>query len=247
MTVSHPRIPRIGEPPPEIERMLEPFRLAAVDLYRDIHKGIRAELFAITSMSANLDSSVRIDRQAITAHVRSVRDVLTSHAHHEDEFIDPVLVDHEPRLAEQVTVDHEQLERRFDGLVALAEENVDAVTIDHRRLTHLLHLELSSFTSAYLAHQYLEERVIMPTLERAIGPDATLAIHDSIVSSIPPEEMARSLSFMLPAMNNDDRIEMLTGIRHSAPAEAFAAVVDLARSVLRTTDVTALEARMVLS
>lgn len=225
----------------------EPFRLAAVDLYRDIHKGIRAELFAVTSTAASLDPTVRVDRQAIADHVGSVSEVLTSHAHHEDEFIDPVLVEHDAQLAEQVTTDHERLERRFEGLVSLAREAVDAVTADHRRLTHLLHLELSSFTSDYLAHQYLEERVIMPVIERAIGPDATLAIHEAIVSSIPPDEMARSLSFMLPAMNNEDRVEMLTGMRNSAPAEAFAAVADLARSVLRTTDVAALESRMVLS
>ncbi len=238
---------RAGERTTTFGPSREPFRLAAVDLYRDIHKGIRAELFAITSTAASLDPTVRVDREAIADHVRSVGDVLTSHAHHEDEFIDPVLVEHDPQLAEQVTSGHEQLERRFDGLVALARETVDAVATDQRRLSHLLHLELSSFTSDYLAHQYLEERVIMPMIEHSIGPDATLAIHEAIVSSIPPDEMARSLSFMLPAMNNEDRIEMLTGIRQTAPPEAFAAVVDLARSVLSTVDIAALDSRVVMS
>ena len=87
----------------------------------------------------------------------------------------------------------------------------------------------------------------MPMIEHSIGPDATLAIHEAIVSSIPPDEMARSLSFMLPAMNNEDRIEMLTGIRQTAPPEAFASVVDLARSVLSTVDIAALDSRVVMS
>ena len=38
-------------------------------------------------------------------------------------------------------------------------------------------------------------------------------IHESIISSIPPDEMERSPSFMLPAMNIDDRAELLGGLR----------------------------------
>ena len=87
----------------------------------------------------------------------------------------------------------------------------------------------------------------MPTLERAIGPDGCGALHAAIVSSIPPDEMARSLAFMLPAMNVDDRVELLSGIRMGAPAEAFAAVVDLARSVLAPADATALARRLDLT
>ena len=97
-------------------------------------------------------------------------------------------------------------------------------TADQRRLMHLLYLELSGFTSAYLAHQLVEERVVMPAIEQAIGPEGALGVHIAIVSSIPPEEMARSLAFMLPAMNLDDRTEMLTGMKMSAPTEAFDAV-----------------------
>ena len=84
----------------------------------------------------------------------------------------------------------------------------------------------------------------MPALEKAIGVDAVLGLHMAIVSSIPPDEMARSLSFMLPAMNVDDRVEMLTGMRMSAPSEAFAAVTGLARSVLEPTDYSSLANRL---
>ena len=40
---------------------------------------------------------------------------------------------------------------------------------DLRGRTHALYLDLASFTSAYLAHQDLEEREIMPALDQAIG------------------------------------------------------------------------------
>jgi hypothetical protein len=84
----------------------------------------------------------------------------------------------------------------------------------------------------------------MPELERMIGVEQVLELHGAIVGSIPPDEMARSLAFMLPAMNVDDRSEMLDGMRMAAPQEAFDAVVGLARSVLLPADYSALADRL---
>jgi hypothetical protein len=224
---------------------IEPgFGLVAVDLYRDIHKGIRAELFAITTTAGSLDPTDRGDRRALADHVTSVAGVLESHAHHEDAFIDPALDEHFPALAERVRGDHDALERRFTRIVDLAGALVQVDAADERRLAHLIHLELAGFTSAYLVHQDLEEREIMPQLERRLGVEATLALHGSIVGSIPPDELARSLAFMLPAMNVLDRAEMLGGIRAAAPAAAFEAILGLARSVLCPADFTALSHRL---
>ena len=224
---------------------IEPgFGLVAVDLYRDIHKGIRAELFAITATAGNLDPTERDDRSALADHVFSVAGVLESHAHHEDAVIDPALEEHFPALAERARADHATLEQRFARLVELTGAFVDVDPADERRLAHLLHLELAGFTSAYLVHQDLEEREIMPVLERRLGVDAMVAMHGAIVGSIPPDELARSLAFMLPAMNVFDRVEMLGGIRAAAPAPAFDAIVGLARSVLRPDEFGAVARRL---
>jgi len=88
-----------------------------------------------------------------------------------------------------------------------------------------LYLDLASFVSSYLEHQDMEERVVMPALEQAIGVEAVIGIHGAILGSIPPDELMRSLALMLPAMNVDDRTELLGGMRAAAPPEAFAAVV----------------------
>ncbi len=208
------------------------FEIVAVDLYRDIHKGIRAELFSVTEAAGSADPGSRPDRAAVADHVSAVAAVLESHAHHEDAAVDPALEAHLPALAERINADHARLETRFGHVVDLAASTVDAADVDRRRLVQLLHLELSGFTSEYLAHLVLEERVVMPALAAAIGMDEVIAIHTAIVGSIPPEEMMRTLAFMLPAMNGDDRVELLGGMRLGAPPEAFAGVVDLARSVL---------------
>ncbi len=220
------------------------YRIPAVDLYRDIHKGIRAELFSVTSTAGSVDPSDRCDRAALADHVLSVAAVLESHAHHEDAVIDPVLERHLPDLASEINDDHDRLEHMFSSITDLAVDTVDSDTGDQRRLLQLLHLDLARFTSSYLAHIDLEERTVMQRLSSLIGVEEIAAMHGAIVGSIPPAEMARSLAFMLPAMNIDDRVGLLGGVRAAAPAEAFEAVVGLAGSVLRPADFASLTERM---
>ena len=59
--------------------------------------------------------------------------------------------------------------------------------------------------------------------------------------------MAQSLALMLPAMNIDDRTEMLGGMQAGAPAEVFDGVWGLAGSVLAPADHAALAARLGLA
>ena len=224
----------------------EAFELVAFDLYRDIHKGIRAELFALTGTAGAIDPADVCSRLDLAAHVASVATVLSSHAEHEDNVIEPALHQHAPHLADRIATDHVLLEATYDRIADLA-QTLASADAEQRRLAHQLYLELTAFTSSYLAHQLVEERVVMPALERTIGVDAVIGMHVAIVGSIPPEQMAQSLAFMLPAMNVDDRTELLGGMRASAPAEAFAAVASLARSVLVPSDFSALAARLDLA
>ena len=90
----------------------------------------------------------------------------------------------------------------------------------------------------------MEEREIMPALDAAIGFEAVLAIHQAIIGSIPPEQMAQSLALMIPAMSIDDRAEMLGGMLATAPAVVFAPVWNLVGSVLTPCDYAALADRL---
>ncbi|MET0727501.1 MAG: hemerythrin domain-containing protein [Acidimicrobiales bacterium] len=214
------------------------------DLYRDIHKAIRVELFSVTTEAARLDASTGIARAALASQVRDVVAFLVDHAEHEDGAIQPVLERELPILAAKVAEDHEALDARMGGLVEMAE---DAARLDAEEpgfQVHRLHLALASFTSAYLEHQDVEERVIMPTLQQTVGVDAVVGIHQAILAGIPPEKMGAALALMLPAINIDDRLEMLGGMRDNAPAEVFDGVWSLANSVLDPGDLSDLAKRL---
>jgi hypothetical protein len=228
-------------------RPTDEFTLVTFDLYRDIHKGIRAELFAVTASAGSLDPADSFGWMAFAEHIGSVERTLSAHAEHEDTHIDPVLREHLPELAAAVVAEHHVLEGSFSGIAELARAGAGAPDSDRRRLAHLAYLQLASFTSAYLAHQAVEEAVIMPALEEAIGVEAVIGIHAAIIGSIPPDEMAQSLTMMFPAMNLDDRAELLGGVRATAPAEVFEGLAGLARSVLPPSDFAAVAGRLGLS
>lgn len=222
-------------------------RPVTLDLYRDIHKGIRSELFRITTAAGRLDPADRAGRVALAEDVDRLVELLVTHAEHEDGAIQPELERHLPDLAERIEADHLTLEARLDQLEAWAIEASDAGADDRRQRSHSLYVELGSFTSAYLEHQDFEERVVMPALEDVLGADAVVGIHQAIVGAIPPDELAKALAVMLPAMNLEDRAELLGGMQAEAPAEVFQGVWALATDVLGHGDRAALAGRLGLA
>ena len=213
-------------------------------LYRDVHKGIRRDLFELTQRAGNVDPSVRTGRVDLASHLDRTVDLLVMHAHHEDASVQPAIEQSFPDLAAEIEHDHEKLEARLVDLQEMAAEAVDAGPSAQRDSMYRVYLEVASFTSAYLAHQDLEERVVMPALENAIGVEAVIGIHMDILDHIPPDAMASSLALMFPAMNIDDRAELLGGMRAGAPAEVFEGVWGLTGSVLAPRDYTDLGSRL---
>ncbi len=231
-------------PPMTFTETTTTFQLVTFDLYKDIHKGIRSELFALTESAGRTDPGDDLARVALADHVRSVHALLEDHAEHEDAVLQPAIEELLPEVAERIAVDHLAFERRGEWLVELASSAVDAPAADRRRLVHNLYLDTAAFVSTYLDHQDVEERVVMPALEAALGVPALVGMHQAILASIPPAEMATSLALMLPAMNLDDRTDMLGGMRAQAPAEVFQGVWGLAGTVLEPCDLAALAQRL---
>lgn len=226
------------------ELTVDPVSALAFDNYRDIHKGIRAELFAVTGTAGNTDPSDREGRAALCAHVGEVIELLVDHAHQEDTHVLPLLEAQAPVLFERNAADHAALDTRLVRIAERAQAITDAAPGERRARVHNMYLDLASFTSAYLAHEEFEERIVMPAILDAIGVDGAARIHHTIISSIPPPVMAKTLAVMIPAMNVDDRAELLGGMQQDAPPEAFAAMWGLTRSVLSAGDFRALAARL---
>jgi hypothetical protein len=88
---------------------------------------------------------------------------------------------------------------------------------------------LSQFVACNLTHMLLEEQVHNAVLWAHHGDEELIALHDELVASIPPEEMAVHFRWMLPSVSHAERVGMLQGMRQGMPPEVFASQLDMAR------------------
>jgi hypothetical protein len=152
-----------------------------------------------------------------------------------------------PDEAEAIRVSHEDFDAEIERIRTLAALVFDDDRADARASLHEMYMALAAFTSRYLAHQHIEERVVMPALLAHFGLEAVIDANERIVSSITPDGLAWGLAKMLPVMNIDERFELLAGMRATAPAPAFAGVMELAAEVLTADDHAQLTQRLDLA
>jgi hypothetical protein len=213
---------------------------ATVDLYREVHKGIRHSLFGLCEAAGALDPADPVQRGALVARFAELDLLLTSHHEHEDEGAFGEII---ARLAgafvDELETAHRSIARSVDALreavVGLGDGGIAADELYDR---------IVALVADYLAHMEVEERGVMPTLAAAATFDELLAVQMGIRSTIPPSDMCVFLRSMLPAMNPDERVAMLGGMRANAPAEVFGRFWATATDVLTTAELSAVAARI---
>src|SRR5262245_46177051 len=76
------------------------------DGYRNIHKGIRRELFGVTEAFGTVDPSDDGEVEATVERLQGLVKILVSHAEHEDEFVQPHIEKYLPQLAARIAEEH---------------------------------------------------------------------------------------------------------------------------------------------
>ncbi|CAN5715122.1 hypothetical protein BH10ACT1_BH10ACT1_05590 [soil metagenome] len=213
------------------------------DFYREIHKGIRLSLFELVLDVGRLDVAEAADvERVLTAH-RSLFDLLDLHHHHEDTWIQPLIVEHAPGLGRIVEAQHSDVHEGMAHLRTLTDRLAHASGSRRSVAAHRLYLDLSELTSAYLAHQLVEENAVMPALRAAVPTEDLMALDQSIRASIAPDAMGRILGVVLRAMNLDERVELAMGMS-MAPPEVFAGFRFVATDALPAHEWAAVTSRM---
>lgn len=226
-----------------VRALSAPLEVVTFDIYRNIHKGIRGELFDITSAAGSADPNDEVATRALAQRFTGLVALLEGHAAHEDRYLAPLIQRQSVPLASTIVQDHGALEGQLHQLGEVI-QRLPSAKPARRLATHRFYLGLASFTADYLEHQAVEELEVMPALATGYTVQELLKVNAEILAAIPPDTMTATLSLLLPAMNVEDRTEMLAGIRASAPPEAFAGVLGLARGVLAPADYAALAARV---
>ena len=231
------------------QNVLESLEAAPVpyDFFREVHKGLRRALFDVTAFAgaaACEDSAVRAE---VAERVHALVSLLHSHHGHEDAFIQPLLEAHAPELAAAVDDGHVEIDRDLDAIELrtnrlLGAEGGDAISVGLD-----LYRYLASFVSRYLAHMELEEGFVMTALRDAMSVAELFEVDMALRAAVPPPTMCAFIAVMAPAMNLEERTNMLAGMQAGAPPEIFELFRAAAEAALTASDYRTVAARLGLA
>jgi hypothetical protein len=213
-----------------------------VDLYASIHKALRARLFDLCIELARCHWAQRADAAIALDAYRRTAAFLREHHAHEDEFIEPVLAPLPAELVAVQTLQHAAAEsalRELDTLVAALDGP------DPRTAGAALLARYHQFLIEYLQHMAHEESAIMPALWARYSDAELMAIRGRLQGSIPLPRFQEWLEIMFPALNFDERLGMLAGMKTGAPPPVFEAATNVAARVLGNAAWDALRAQLI--
>lgn len=127
------------------------------DIYRLIHKGLRAYLTETLLSVGRMDIAASADLHAGLTQLHSLLDFCESHLQHENEFIHPAMNRCQPGSADSMSEHHHQHEDMIAELRGAANQLRASAQADRELLAAQLYRKLALFVADNLAHMHEEE------------------------------------------------------------------------------------------
>ena len=217
----------------------EAFHIAAaaaprLDMYSGIHKAMRSAMADTLCAVGRMDWDDAADRDAVTQRVLDLLSLCASHLKHENEHVHTAMEARAAGASSAIAHEHDEHVRHIVELRDAVAGLRDCVAAERAVRAQFLYRALAIFVAENFQHMHVEETAHNAVLW-ARYTDAELAeVHDALVASIPPQEMMAFARWLVPALSPAERLGLLADMRAKAPAEAFAAILDVARPHLRT-------------
>ena len=201
-----------------------------------IHKGLRAMLYDAALTLQQTDFSRMEESTRALAKVNDALFVFSNHAHHEDNFIFPMVEKHEPELAKSFEKEHVEDHRLSDNLKSLL-AIYENVLLDEEKVVcgSAITKSFVDFMVFNLQHMGKEEIYINEALWKYYTDEQIISESEKLIASIPPAEMQLVAKWMLQGISTTDTINWLKSIKHSSPEFVFKSLMNLAQSVLSKT------------
>ncbi len=200
------------------------------DIYALIHKALRAALTDAMLAAGRLDTSDPEEVDDAVGRIRDLLDLCQDHLETENAFVHPAMEARRPGTTRRVADEHVEHAASIARLRNRAGALARAPAMARDDVAAGLYRELSLFVGENFVHMHEEEAVHNLVLWDAYSDAELAALESAIIAHHPPAAMQRAMRWMLPAMTPAQRAAMLTKMRISAPAPAYAAVLAQARA-----------------
>ncbi len=203
-----------------------------LDLYSGIHKALRQFMAHTLRQLGLMDVEDADDMAAALAGVESLLGALKGHLQHENDFLHTAIEARRPGSARHTADDHLLHQ---DAIANLAEELADLrrARPEHRATLALrLYRHLAEFVGENLVHMQVEETRNNEALWALYSDDELGALHDRLIASIGPDEMALTARWMAAALAPQELAGLCLDMQRKAPPQAFEALLDVMRTQL---------------
>lgn len=203
-----------------------------VDLYGSIHKALRLFMGDTLARVGRLDTSDADELADTLAQTRSLLDLCRSHVAHENEFVHAAIEARRPGGSQQVAAEHVE---HLDTIAGLEAELASLAALPREPAAQRLYRHLARFVAENFEHMNTEETSHNATLWSLYSDAELVHIHERLVATIEPAEMALVLRWMVPAMTPAERANLLGELQRQLPPEAMLGVLDTVRAHLSDT------------
>lgn len=222
--------------PQEIQEVVAVQAAARLDLYAGIHKALRALMADTLLAIGRMDADEDLELAQTTQRVLQLLDFCKGHLQHENTFIHTALEARAPGASDAVAHEHEEHEASIASLSALTWNLLKSPPAERAAMVLALYRQLALFIAANFQHMHVEETAHNAVLWSRYTDAELAGIHNTLVASIPPEEMMFTLRWLVPFMNPAERTALLVDMQAHAPAPAFVAALDTVRPHLTQTE-----------
>jgi hemerythrin-like domain-containing protein len=192
-----------------------------VNIFNQIHKGLRALLYETSLLLQQTDFSDAQEMKDAIDRVTLVADLFDDHAQHEDEFILPAIREYEPSIVDAFEKEHEMDKR----LTRALKDSLQALQMASPLVRSEMASELSKtfiqFMVFNLEHMSKEENILNKILWRYYSDEEILAIQKIILASLSPWAAATGSRWMMRGLNNPEIVRWLRSVEASAPETVF--------------------------
>lgn len=206
------------------------------DMYRAIHKALRAYLGETLGAVGRMDCDDDQEVAATLAELRQLLQICSAHVEHENQFVHRAMERRRPGSAAGIADEHIEHAHAIDDLraaIALVELGRGA---ERRVLAQILYRQFALFVAENFEHMQREETDNNAVLWSAYTDDELVAIENELKASIAPAEMMIIARWMLANNDHAFRVGMLSDVRAHAPREVFEGLLAVAQTNLSARD-----------
>lgn len=202
------------------------------DLYRNIHKGLRAAMFDTACRFGRLNTEEPEALQQALDQAQRLLMLMASHVKHENDFVHCAIEARRPGGAQRTADEHRE---HLETLHALGLEVAAlrrALPAERGPLAQRLYRHFVDLAADQLQHMQREETHNNELLWTLYSDIELQALHDRLLAAVEPAARMEALRWMAQALNPQELAELMGDLQRKAPPEAFGAALSQVRAQL---------------